>query len=151
MPSRFKNRATIFTVVKITNRSVFVCQACGAQSLKMMGRCTDCGAWNTFVEEQIKDSSLESAGHQYTRSLESSTPQLMEEVEVNNATRLPTGINEFDRVLGGGIVPGSLVLLGGEPGIGKSTLIFINDPHQFFCNKFNCIVHPLIRLSLIRY
>ena len=129
MPSRFKNRATIFTVVKITNRSVFVCQACGAQSLKMMGRCTDCGAWNTFVEEQIKDSSLESAGHQYTRSLESSTPQLMEEVEVNSATRLPTGIDEFDRVLGGGVVPGSLILLGGEPGIGKSTLLLQAAAH----------------------
>ena len=104
-------------------KAVFVCQECGAQSPKWVGRCTDCGAWNSMVEERPVEPVATGAGHRYAHSGAAGTAKLYAEVETANATRLSTGIGEFDRVLGGGIVPGSLVLLGGEPGIGKSTLL----------------------------
>jgi len=106
-------------------KPVFVCQECGAQSPKWQGRCTDCGAWNSYVEERVGEASAASAhGHRY--ALPGSAAQGAQryaEVEASKADRIPSGIGEFDRVLGGGIVPGSLVLIGGEPGIGKSTLL----------------------------
>ena len=106
-------------------KPVFVCQECGSQSPKWQGRCTDCGAWNSYVEERVGDSQNATAhGHRY--SLPGSPAQGAQrysEVEASKADRIPSGIGEFDRVLGGGIVPGSLVLIGGEPGIGKSTLL----------------------------
>ena len=102
---------------------VFVCQECGAQAPKWMGRCAECGAWNSLVEERAADPAVQSAGHRYAQLGNSGAAKLYAEVEAAHAQRLPSGIDEFDRVLGGGIVPGSLVLLGGEPGIGKSTLL----------------------------
>jgi DNA repair protein RadA/Sms len=106
-------------------KPVFVCQECGSQSPKWQGRCTDCGAWNSYVEERVSDSPTATAhGHRY--ALPGSAAQgamRYSEVEASKADRIPSGIGEFDRVLGGGIVPGSLVLIGGEPGIGKSTLL----------------------------
>jgi len=103
-----------------TPKSVFACQSCGTQSPKWLGRCPDCGAWNSFVEESAK-----AAGDQRSaaRALGGGAARLYDEVDTVIAERIGTGISEFDRVLGGGIVPGSLVLLGGEPGIGKSTLL----------------------------
>jgi DNA repair protein RadA/Sms len=105
--------------------TVFVCQECAAQSPKWLGRCTECGAWNSLVEERPPaDDVLEAAAsHRYAGAGASAHAQLYAEVELTQHARLSTSIDELDRVLGGGIVPGSLVLLGGEPGIGKSTLL----------------------------
>lgn len=105
-------------------KPVFVCQECGTQSPKWLGKCTDCGAWNSYVEERATEGTPGAQGHRY--SLPGSSPQGAKkyaDIEASQADRIPSGIGEFDRVLGGGIVPGSLVLLGGEPGIGKSTLL----------------------------
>jgi DNA repair protein RadA/Sms len=103
--------------------TVFVCQECGAQSPKWLGRCADCGAWNSLVEERPQEASGPSAaGHRYALAA-SSGARLYSDIQIEQHARLSTGIGEFDRVLGGGVVPGSLVLLGGEPGIGKSTLL----------------------------
>jgi DNA repair protein RadA/Sms len=106
------------------SKTVFVCQECGAQSPKWLGRCADCGAWNSLVEERAGDSGgVPATGHRYALSGAAANARLYSDIEIEQHARLSTGIGEFDRVLGGGIVPGSLVLLGGEPGIGKSTLL----------------------------
>ena len=109
-------------------KTVFVCQECGSQSPKWLGRCGDCGAWNSYVEErpQPNDGGIgaaAAAGHRYALAGATGAARLYADIEVEQHARLTTGIDEFDRVLGGGVVPGSLVLLGGEPGIGKSTLL----------------------------
>jgi DNA repair protein RadA/Sms len=105
-------------------KSVFVCQECGAQAPKWMGRCNECGAWNSLVEERAPDAAaVTTGGSRYAQFSTTSSAKLYAEVESAQGVRLSTGIDEFDRVLGGGVVPGSLVLLGGEPGIGKSTLL----------------------------
>lgn len=95
-----------------------MCQACGCQTPKWMGRCPECGGWDTLVEERIIP-----AGSGKTRTLTAPKPVSINSVEVTESQRLMTGITEFDRVLGGGIVDGSLILIGGDPGIGKSTLM----------------------------
>jgi DNA repair protein RadA/Sms len=105
-------------------RTVYACQQCGYQSRKWLGKCPDCGAWNSFVEERERE--LPKAGTAVTRGglkLHESKPVAFTAIEAQDETREVTGIEEFDRVLGGGIVPGSLVLIGGEPGVGKSTLL----------------------------
>lgn len=103
-------------------KTVFTCQECGSQAPKWLGRCNDCGAWNSFVEERPQAETPASAGHRYAAS-GSASARLYSDIELEQHPRVSTGIDEFDRVLGGGVVPGSLVLLGGEPGIGKSTLL----------------------------
>ena len=103
--------------------TVFVCQECGAQSPKWVGRCADCGAWNSLVEERAAEGGGASGAHRYALAGAPGTARLYAEIETEQHPRSSTGIDEFDRVLGGGVVPGSLVLLGGEPGIGKSTLL----------------------------
>ena len=106
------------------SRTVYACQSCGYQSRKWLGKCPDCGGWNTFVEERERAVTKEGAGAARTGlRLRESKPVPYNEIEAQDDTREVTGIEEFDRVLGGGIVPGSLVLIGGEPGIGKSTLL----------------------------
>jgi len=103
---------------------VFVCQECGAQSPKWLGRCADCGAWNSLVEERVAEPATAPAGNRYGTLVPGGAgAQLYADVAYDTADRMSTGIGELDRVLGGGVVPGSLVLLGGEPGIGKSTLL----------------------------
>ena len=106
-------------------KPVFSCQQCGSQSPKWLGRCPDCNAWNSFVEEIATP--VESRGA--APALGGGKAHLYTDVDTVVADRLGTGISEFDRVLGGGIVPGSLVLLGGEPGIGKSTLLLQAAAH----------------------
>ena len=107
-------------------KSVFSCSECGAQSPKWLGRCPDCGAWNSFVEERAASvGEARGAGP----VLGGGRAHLYDDVQADAAVRVSSGISEFDRVLGGGIVPGSLVLLGGEPGIGKSTLLLQAAAH----------------------
>jgi replicative DNA helicase len=113
------------------SRTVYACQSCGHQSRKWLGKCPDCGGWNTFAEERERAAPKEGAhGPRAGLRLRESKPVPFTEIEAQDDSREITGIEEFDRVLGGGIVPGSLVLIGGEPGIGKclagSTRIF--DP-----------------------
>jgi DNA repair protein RadA/Sms len=108
---------------------VFVCQECGSQFPKWGGRCTECGAWNSLVEERAAEPSEAPAGNRFAHLATRASAKLYADVELANAVRLSTGIDEFDRVLGGGVVPGSLVLLGGEPGIGKSTLLLQAAAH----------------------
>jgi DNA repair protein RadA/Sms len=111
-------------------KAVFVCQECGAQSPKWMGRCNECGAWNSLVEERVADAAPATSGNsRYAQFSTTSSAKLYAEVETAQGIRLSSGIDEFDRVLGGGVVPGSLVLLGGEPGIGKSTLLLQAAAH----------------------
>jgi len=105
-------------VEKSSARTVFVCQQCGKESLKWLGRCPDCRQWNTFVEKRV----AAQAGPVRTSAL-MSPPQELSQVVAQAAERFPISLSEFDRVLGGGLVPGSLVLIGGDPGIGKSTLL----------------------------
>jgi DNA repair protein RadA/Sms len=106
-------------------RTVFVCQACGFESSKWLGRCPDCGEWNSLVEERQEVARPPGRGRPDQMALPgaASKPKPFDLVDVGEQSRVASGIGEFDRVLGGGIVPGSLVLIGGEPGIGKSTLL----------------------------
>ncbi len=99
--------------------SVFFCQECGYESAKWMGQCPGCRAWNTFVEENVVKGSSKTV----SRSVTAVKPVTLDEIETSETERISSGIQEFDRVLGGGIVPGSLVLVGGDPGIGKSTIL----------------------------
>jgi DNA repair protein RadA/Sms len=92
-----------------------------------MGRCTDCGAWNSLIEERSADPAP--GANRFAQFSTTSTATLYADVETAHGVRLSTGISEFDRVLGGGVVPGSLILLGGEPGIGKSTLLLQAAAH----------------------
>jgi DNA repair protein RadA/Sms len=101
------------------NSSVFVCQSCGFNSAKWLGKCSSCGSWNSFVEE-VK---TKSSGLKTIADTNKKTPVLLSQIESKNSTRTSTGMAELDRVLGGGVVAGSAVLIGGEPGIGKSTLL----------------------------
>lgn len=96
----------------------YVCQECGHSSAKWLGHCPGCGEWNTMVEEIITKAKEPSG-----QRLSSSKPLPLRAVDMTKMPRLSTGVEEFDRVLGGGIVPGALVLIGGDPGIGKSTLL----------------------------
>ena len=106
-----------------TPRTVFVCQTCGAQSQKWLGRCSDCGGWNSMVEEQVRPVAERPQDARYGVSMGGTSARLFADVDLAETPRLSSGFEEFDRVLGGGIVPGTMVLLGGEPGIGKSTLL----------------------------
>ncbi len=107
------------------NKTVFVCQNCGAKRAKWEGRCSDCGEWNTFVEEKpvLERKGWVQKGAQATRSAQMDVYNLMDSPSLDSGTRVTTGLGEVDRVLGGGLVQGSYILLGGDPGIGKSTLV----------------------------
>jgi DNA repair protein RadA/Sms len=102
-------------------KTVYICQSCGYQSPKWAGKCASCGEWNTFVEEVV--SPLAERAKNTFSSKNTTAPQNIQQLEVLQTYRIVTKDNELNRVLGGGIVPGSLILIGGEPGIGKSTLM----------------------------
>ena len=97
--------------------STFICQNCGSETSQYFGRCLNCNEWNTIVEERKNTRSKITSVNKNKKS------KLFNEIEIGNISRFTSGFKEFDRVLGGGIVPGSIVLLGGEPGIGKSTIV----------------------------
>ena len=102
-------------------KTIFLCNNCGYESAKWLGKCPACNEWNSFVEEKIQkanDTVITVDGQK-----KSNKPMALNDVEGKESFRTPTGFEELDRVLGGGIVKGSLILVGGEPGIGKSTLI----------------------------
>ena len=103
-------------------KSIFFCQNCGHEEAKWLGQCHACKEWNTFVEERI-DSGITKGTTVAARAVHEAKVVPLTEVTADDDTRSETGIKELDRVLGGGIVPGSLVLVGGDPGIGKSTLL----------------------------
>ncbi len=103
------------------SRTYFYCRECGYQSSSWLGKCPACGKWNTFDEEVVQRSTVPTGSKKVTAK--PSQPKLIQPVVYSETQRMPTHCAEFDRVLGGGIVPGSLLLLGGEPGIGKSTLL----------------------------
>ncbi len=105
-------------------KTVFVCSECGTESPKWMGKCPGCGAWNTMEEETVRPKAVASAARMtYSTGRNSSAPKPLSQIESEDEARISTGMTELDRVLGGGLVIGSLVLVGGDPGIGKSTLL----------------------------
>ena len=101
-------------------QSAFFCQSCGNQSPKWLGKCPQCNEWNTFVEEIIAKGNDTKGGF---KSSKTNKPTLISEIDYSNEKRIVSNDKELNRVLGGGIVPGSIILLGGDPGIGKSTLL----------------------------
>ena len=101
-------------------KSLYSCTECGGQSIKWQGQCPHCSAWNTLVETVAEATA---SGHRYASLATASIVQALADVEAAEVPRFATGIGEFDRVLGGGLVPGGVVLIGGDPGIGKSTLL----------------------------
>ena len=103
---------------------IYYCQNCGAQSSSWLCKCPQCGSWNSFVEEIVKhDTDSGSQWSKTSKATQQSKPKLIKEITYSEEERIATSCAEFDRVLGGGLVKGSLVLIGGEPGIGKSTLL----------------------------
>ena len=107
-------------IIIAKKKSTFICQNCEYNSPKYLGRCPNCGSWSSFVEEvevaEVKNARVSLTG-------EKTKPMKLAEVTSINVNRTKTDMEEFNRVLGGGVVPGSLVLIGGDPGIGKSTLL----------------------------
>src|SRR5574341_1442734 len=101
-------------------KSIYSCTECGGQVLKWQGQCPHCQAWNTLVETVAEAAP---SANRFGLAAEAGKLQRLSEIEAREESRVPTGIEEFDRVLGGGLVPGGVVLLGGDPGIGKSTLL----------------------------
>ncbi len=118
-------------------KQIFICQQCGRESPKWLGRCPSCESWNTFEAVSIErrpSSGLRAGG-------QSVDPEELASITLDTAPRLSLGISEFDRVLGGGLVPGSLVLLGGEPGVGKSTLLLQ------LCSRLASVNGPVVYVS----
>jgi DNA repair protein RadA/Sms len=107
-------------IVKKPSKTLFTCQSCGYQSPKWLGKCADCGAWDSFVEERQETGRL---AVKRNAAVAPAAPVPIDSIDIEHEQRLLTAIGEFDRVLGGGLVAGSLVLIGGDPGIGKSTLM----------------------------
>ncbi len=104
-------------------KSQFFCQSCGYEASKWMGKCPSCGTWNSFVEEVVTGEGAKNEWRQESSRSKTVQPKLLNEIESGSEIRIPSHDQELNRVLGGGIVPGSMVLIGGEPGIGKSTLM----------------------------
>lgn len=131
-------------MAKGKNSTVFFCQGCGYESTKWMGQCPGCKEWNTFVEETVSKSpyagmnSAQGTGHSRGAKAQ---PSVLSEIQIRSEDRISTGIGELDRVLGGGIVQGSLTLVGGDPGIGKSTLLLQ------VCRNLSAEGHKILYIS----
>ena len=122
--------------------TVFFCQNCGYESTKWLGQCPGCREWNTFVEETIDKTELKNTGNGAKRDRrEASEPCVLSEIAIREENNTLTGIKELDRVLGGGIVQGSLTLVGGDPGIGKSTLLLQ------VCHNLSTAGHKVLYIS----
>ncbi len=130
-------------MAKSKSSTVFFCQSCGYESSKWMGQCPGCRAWNTFVEETVSKSphTGSAAVSSERRGGRPAEPAVMSEITVQEEDRITTGIGELDRVLGGGIVQGSLTLVGGDPGIGKSTLLLQ------VCRNLSSMGHKVLYIS----
>ena len=109
-------------------KKAFFCQNCGYESVKWLGQCPSCNQWNTFVEEIIQKETAKNNGwQQYNEANERTNKTIqLNEIKSSEEKRLMTADEELNRVLGGGVVPGSVILVAGEPGIGKSTLFLQN-------------------------
>ena len=127
-------------MTKAKVKTVFFCKECGYESAKWSGQCPSCHAWNTMTEQEIKTGGGSAKPRSSTGGAH---PVKLTEIELNEEDRIPTGIGELDRVLGGGIVPGSLILVGGDPGIGKSTLLLQT------CRELAAAGKKLIYISLL--
>ena len=121
--------------------TIFYCQNCGHESSKWMGQCPGCKEWNTFVEETVKNTDMKNAGGVLKRLSEKAEPCVLSEISIKEEDKILTGIAELDRVLGGGIVQGSLTLVGGDPGIGKSTLLLQ------VCRNLSAKGHKILYIS----
>ncbi|MDO4455102.1 MAG: DNA repair protein RadA [Ligilactobacillus agilis] len=106
-------------------KTQYICQNCGYNSPRFLGRCPNCGEWNSLVEERVESTSANTTATRHSATLTGivARPQRVKDIDVQKLPRVKTQLNELNRVLGGGIVPGSLILIGGDPGIGKSTLL----------------------------
>ena len=121
--------------------TIFYCQNCGHESSKWMGQCPGCKEWNTFVEETVKNTDMKNAGGTLKRLSDKAEPCVLSEISIKAEDKILTGIAELDRVLGGGIVQGSLTLVGGDPGIGKSTLLLQ------VCRNLSAKGHKILYIS----
>lgn len=121
--------------------TIFYCQNCGFESTKWMGQCPGCREWNTFVEETVNKAELKNTGGNRNRQREKAEPCVLSEVTIQEEDKILTNIRELDRVLGGGIVQGSLTLVGGDPGIGKSTLLLQ------LCQNLSASGHRVLYIS----
>jgi DNA repair protein RadA/Sms len=106
-------------ITLVKQKTIYTCQNCGYKAPKWLGRCPDCGMWNSLAEEVLESGDKARSSERHPQDM----PQRMDTIILDEKIRYKTGFSEFDRTLGGGVVPGSLVLIGGDPGIGKSTLI----------------------------
>ena len=104
-------------------KTIYVCTQCGAESPKWLGKCPSCGEWNSYVEEVISSKPTTAQNTSFNSESGRSKPQKLDDISVAQEERIDLHDDELNRVLGGGLVPGSMVLIGGEPGIGKSTLV----------------------------
>ncbi len=121
--------------------TIFYCQNCGYESSKWMGQCPGCKEWNSFVEETVKKADMKNAGGALRRTTEKAEPSILAKISIKEENKVLTGIAELDRVLGGGIVQGSLTLVGGDPGIGKSTLLLQ------VCRNLAAMGHKVLYIS----
>lgn len=110
-------------MAKAKTTTVYFCQNCGYEASKWMGQCPGCREWNTLVEETVNTATVKSSGGKLQRTVSKAQPSILSQISIQEENKVLTGIHELDRVLGGGIVQGSLTLVGGDPGIGKSTLL----------------------------
>lgn len=133
--------------MKNREKTIYLCENCGNEFSSWSGKCTICGEWNTLKEVNFQAPTLKSSSHLKVESI------LLKDIEVKNNSRVQTKIGEFNRVLGGGIVPGSIILLGGEPGIGKSTLILQvceSVPNSFYVSAEESLPQIKIRAERLK-